>query len=103
MWETKGWTEPGTWAEGRVSVYMEKPSPTAKSPAGWIRMRDQGPDVYFRPQDLDAALCELLRKGRIQHTRVNARVYYRTNGRDRWTREVQFLEEEGDVQGDVQR
>ena len=63
-------------------------------------MRDQGPVVYFRPQDLDAALCELLRKRQIQHTRVNVRVYYRTNGRDRWTREVRFLEEDGAGQGD---
>ena len=66
-------------------------------------MFDNGPDVYFRSQPLDSALCDLLRQGRIQHTRVSAKVYYRTNGRDRWTREVQFLEEEGDVQGDVQR
>ena len=103
LWKTKGWIEPGDWAEGRVSVYREQPSPTAKSAAGWIRMCDDGPDVYFRPQHLDSTLCELLRQGRIQHTRVSVKVYYRPNGRDRFTREVHYLEEEDDVQGGVRR
>ena len=103
LWQTKGWTVPGNWAEGRVSGYMERPSPNAKSAAGWIRMLDDGPDVYFQPQQLDSSLADLLRQGRLQHTRVSVKVYYRPNGKERYTREVHYLEEEVDVQGGVQR
>ena len=104
LWKTKGWTEPGTWAEGRIIAFREQPSHKAKSAAGWIMLSDDGPEVYFRPEQLDAPLADLLRQGRLLHTRVGVKVYYRPNGHHRFTREtVQYVEEKGDGQGDVRR
>ena len=93
VWLLKGWAEPGAWGEGRVDSYVPRKS------AGWIRMDDEGPDVYFRPEHLDATLKDILRDGQIRHTRVSTKVYYRDNGRDRHTREVLFLAESTEVQG----
>ena len=93
-----GWLEPGTWAEGRVVSYREQPSATAKSAAGWIMVTDDGPEVYFRPDQLDAPLADLLKQGQLLYTWVGVKVLYRDNGHHRYTRDtVRFLE--GDGQG----
>ena len=88
LWKRMGWVEPGTFGEGRVESYVPKKS------AGFIRMDDDGPDIYFRPEHLDSTLLNILRDGQIRHTRVSTKVYYRDNGRDRHTREVAFLPED---------
>ena len=82
---------------GRVSAYKDKPSDKAKGPAGWITMRDDGPEVYFTPDCLDPKLRELLQCGRLQHTRVSTRVYYRGNGHHRYTQEVCYLGDDADL------
>ena len=101
LWQTMGWTEPGVWCEGRVVTYLEHPSARAKSAAGWIAMDDDGPDVYFQPEQLDDALADLLRHQDLVHTRVGVKVQYRRNGKERYTREaVQFV---GDGKGGVRQ
>ena len=99
-----GWLEQGSWAEGRVIAYREQPSVKAKSAAGWIMLADNGPELYFRPDQLDAPLADLLRRDRLLYTWVGVKVYYRDNGHHRYTRDtVQYVEEAGNGQGDVRR
>ena len=58
-------------------------------------MNDGGPDVYFKPQQLDRTLAQLLEQGALIHTGARVTIEYRRNGRERRAKGwVQFAEED---------
>ena len=76
---------------GRVHAYRDDlPGPNPR--AGWVLLNDGGPDVYFKPQQLDRTLAQFLDQGELINKRARLTIEYRNNGHERrakgWVRSV---------------
>ena len=100
LWELKGWTGPGTEVFGRIHDFRDDLD-GSNPQAGWIRLGDGGPDIYFKPRQLDRAPSELLEQDRtgsqLRHCGVQFTLEYRRNGHHRHAKgTVHFRPEAGD-------
>ena len=105
LWDLKGWTAPGTDVVGRINAFrgdLDGSNPQA----GWIWLADEGPDVYFKPKQLDRALSEFLAQDPTGRQLINRGVQftleYRRNGHHRHARgTIHFRPESGETGDEV--
>ena len=99
LWQVEDWLAPETMVEGKVHAYrndLPGPNPCA----GWVLLGDGGPDVYFKPGQLDRTLAEFLEQdpqgSELIHRGARLMIEYRNNGHERRAKGwVQFVPEKG--------